>query len=261
MYKKFSLLAGLLLLSMSTVVIYKTVVKKPQKTHQSAEFPFNSPCPIESIETWLTREESTLWQEVQQAIGLSKQDCEKLKKEWYKDFKYGEMQEHERETSQKPLSQSIINQVLAILNDFNITAQQLPLRSWKDSSAAAVTDSILFINEKTFSGLPPESQKFVIGHEIQHFLYKDNSTNYVIEQYYKPAQKTLPQNHPVNKLHRFQELRADIISALHGPEYAHGYRLYIQNLAKKGENAGITHPKNSLRLTVSNNLLRTHNIA
>ena len=133
----------------------------------------------------------------------------------------------------------------------------MPLVSWNDNSIAAGTDSFLFINEREFNKLSTQAQKFIIGHEIQHYLNQDCSTNYVIKRHYRKALGSLPKDHTVNKLYRFQEIRSDIKASLQSNEYTQGYVEFTQSLMKKRENSGITHPKNSLRLSIAQELM-TH---
>lgn len=215
----------------------------------------------DSFQTWLIEEELNLWKELENTIKLSKDKCQQLKNEWYNDFQQGEQALHKSIENKAKISPHIVQRIELILKDFGITTQQLPIRQWTDKSAAAATDSALFINEQSFSQLPLKAQKFVIGHEIQHFINKDCSTNYVIERYSNEQHERLSKDHPISKLLRFQELRADIKSGLAGHDYAQGYTLYAEHLTKKGNNIGKTHPKNSLRLTISKNIATSHRLA
>ena len=204
---------------------------------------------------WLIQEEASLWSELAKTIKLSQNYFSQLKKQWYKDYQHEEKILLKEETSQRPLSQKTYELVTSILSDFNLSNRQISIKPWKDDSAAAATDTTLFINEKCFNQLQHEAQKFVIGHELQHFLHKDSSTNYVLRRHYKKNTPSDAKDHPLNKFARFHELRADIQSALHGPDYAKGYVLYLETLK---DNIGITHPKNSLRLAIGRKILNNN---
>lgn len=208
-----------------------------------------------SYNAWLEQEEIANWQELAKKVNLSHDYCNELKKQWYDDYKRGESDLQKKEGKDQPVSKATHDRITSILSDFGLATDKIPIVAWKDNSAAAATDTMLFVNEREFHKLSSEAQKFIIGHEIQHYLHKDCSTNYVLNRFYKPAQKSLPKEHPVNKFHRFQELRADIKSALKGPDYARGYVQFMEILSKKRENSGITHPKNSLRLSTGKAML------
>jgi hypothetical protein len=205
--------------------------------------------------TWLEQEESSVWKELTTKINLSYESCNRLKNQWYEDYKKGESALIKKEGKDQTISKATHDCINTILQDFGLSTQKIPLVSWVDNSAAAATDTMLFINEREFRKLSYEAQKFIIGHEIQHFLYKDCSTNYVLKRFFKGAQQSLPKEHPINKLSRFQELRADIKSALKGTDYTKGYIEFMEILSKKRENNGITHPKNSLRLSMGKTLM------
>lgn len=203
---------------------------------------------------WLQEQEKQIWDELTTTTKLSFEQCKTLKKEWYADYLVGEEKIHTQESKPTPISRETHDTINAIMGDFGISTKELPLLAWKENSAAGTTDTKLLVNERVFNKLSRAAQKFVIAHEIQHFLHKDTSTRYVIERFYKPG-KNLTQTHPLNKFYRFQEVRADVQAALKGTEYQQGYIDFIETIAKKGENQGITHPKHSLRLSMGKKLI------
>jgi hypothetical protein len=234
-----------------TAVMYRskfTATNSSQSNQLGINFLAGKPF-TESYTIWLQQEEQAIWSELSSKISLSHEECDRLRKQWDEDYKRGEENLCNKDGKNQAVSQATQNRIRTILNDFGLAAQQIPIVAWKDNSCAASTDTMLFINEREFCKLSAKSQKFIIGHEIQHYIHKDCSTNYIINRYYKAAQKNLPYQHPVNKLHRFQEIRADIKSALKSSDYAEGYVEFMEKLSKKRENNGISHPKNSLRLS------------
>ncbi len=209
---------------------------------------------------WLQDQEKQIWDEMTTTTKLTQERCSSLKNEWYQEYLQGENELLTTESKPSAISKKTHDTINAIMADFGISTKDLPLLAWKDNSAAGTTDSKLLVNERTFNKLSHQAQKFVIAHEIQHYLHKDTSTRYVIERFYKPA-KELPQDHPINKLYRFQEIRADVQAALKGQEYQQGYISFIETITKKGENKGITHPKNSVRLSMGKKLINNLPIA
>ena len=71
------------------------------------------------------------------------------------------------------------------------------------------------------------------------------------------AQENMPNitkqaNHPFNRLHRLQELRADSATITHSKLYADGQQQFLKKiLTMHGEGQGITHPKISTRLALN----------
>jgi hypothetical protein len=258
MKKKLFSQIGLVILTFTSIFLYIILYPTTQislKIDNPLGIKFSAYQSINTSYTeWLQQEEATIWNELSQKIKLSLHDCQRLKKEWYEDYQKGEKALQQKDGTKEPISKVVQERINTILHDFNISKQQLPVIGWKENFAAAATDNALFINERELCKLPIDAQKFVVGHEIQHFIHKDNSTNYVVERFTKSSTAPLAINHPVNKLSRFHELRADIKAALHGPEYAQGYVTFTEILAKKRENSGITHPKNSLRFANSKSL-------
>lgn len=203
---------------------------------------------------WLHNQENQIWDHIHSTTHISKQECLRLKEQWSDKYSCYEKDLHEAEKASKRLSTKTRKIVTAIIKDFGLRPQDIPLVSWNVDSYAAATDSALLINEELFAPLPLYVQKFLIGHELQHLIYKDTSTRYILDECYKFSD-LLPKNHPIPKLIRFQEIRADIQSALKGDEYLQGYRLFVEMIAQQGENEGLTHPKHSVRLAMANKLI------
>ncbi len=261
MNKKYiiSLLISVFIVSTSVVfTLYQYKYRIKQPTPSFLSIPIDPKKTVaESYNNWLETEEKKIWHELSSQIRLSQQECSQLKAQWYENYKNGEQKVRHSELNKHPLSTATQQRVASILADFNLS--YIPLVSWKDSSVASATDSFLFINERAFNKLSPQAQKFIIGHEVQHYIHKDCSTNYVIKRFFRKALGSLPKEHPVNKLSRFQEIRADVKSSIKNKEYAQGYVEFMQLLMKKRENSGITHPKNSLRFSIAQEL--SHNVA
>lgn len=253
--QKKSLLIFFILLLIPCIIV-KTYRKLHRNSSIKTTLSTPPPPPIKKNRwvKWLEEQEKQIWDELTTTTQLTNEQCIQLKDEWYNDYAIGETALHKAETKPIAISKKTHDTIDAILGDFGLSTKELPLAAWKDKSAAGTTDSKLLVNERTFNRLSDEAKKFVIAHEVQHFLLKDTSTRYVIERFYKPG-KELPQDHPINKLYRFQEVRADIQAALKGPAYKQGYISFVEHIAKKGENEGITHPKNSVRLSMGKKIL------
>jgi hypothetical protein len=203
---------------------------------------------------WLNKQERQIWDHIYSTTNINKQECQRLKEQRRYEYNGFEEQLHKEETSTTPLSYKTRKIVTKIIQDFGLRSHEISLLSWNVDSYAAATDSALLINEKLFAPLPLCVKKFLIGHELQHLIYKDTSTRYILDESYQSSD-TLPKNHPIMKLFRFQEIRADIQSAVKSAEYKEGYRMFIEILAQEGENEGITHPKHSVRLSMANKLI------
>jgi hypothetical protein len=107
--------------------------------------------------------------------------------------------------------------------------------------------------------LSPLSQKFSIAHELQHFIYQDNSLKRALEKLTRLDNAKLPEDHPINKLSRMLELRADFLASFKGPDYVQGYTEFLaKTLEIIGQGKGITHPKTNLRLAYAEQIKTLH---
>lgn len=209
--------------------------------------------PNKEIEAWLHDQENQIWDQIYSTTAISKQTCQKLKEQHSDSYHRYEKELHKAEKCLQHLSRKTRRIVTGIIKDFDLCPQNIPLLSWNIDSYAAATDSALLINEELFSPLPLCVKKFIIGHELQHYIFKDTSTRYILDEFYKFSE-LLSKDHPIPELIRFQEIRADIQSALKGEEYLQGYYEFIEIISQEGENEGFTHPKHSVRLAMADKL-------
>lgn len=206
--------------------------------------------------SFFQQEESRIWLLIKETLNISLSDCNKIKKNWHtyylKDSK--ELQEINKKLPE--LSKETIALIHSVMKDFEIDQDDLVILPFADYCPAAVDDYTLYINEPLFNSLTQKAQKFCIAHEFQHFILKDDSTNYVLLQHCDKDKADLPAEHPLNQISRLQELRADVRAALKGIEYAQGFKEFTQKAIEIiGEGEGSTHPKNSLRLSYAEQII------
>ena len=205
---------------------------------------------------FLKKEEVRIWETLKQDINISLTECNDIKEKWHTYYEKDSRELQDVNKNLPPLSQEIVAIVHAVMNDFSIDHNTITILPFEDYCPAAADDYSLFINESLFTLLTPAAQKFCIAHELQHFLNKDDSTNYVLLQHYTEEKENVPFDHPLNQISRLQELRADLGAALKNDEYALGFKEFIQTaLEIVGDGPGTTHPKNSLRLSYADLLL------
>lgn len=206
----------------------------------------------EDILSWLENEEKSIWENLEKTIHLSYNQCQSLKKdtinEYYDDL---DIVAENYILDGSPLSLQAVSFVQSIMKDFNIDAKQLSVKPCNFGTAAAATDEFIMIDEKALNKLSAKAKKFVVGHELIHYLHKDHSTNFFVKKFAKKSGLNMddPSN-PVNKLFRFQELRADIISSFKNKDYAQGNIVFFnQHIKSYGKKSGPPcHPESSLRL-------------
>lgn len=152
----------------------------------------------------------------------------------------------------KPLSSKTTNTITQICNDFSIPMDSITIVPYIDDSIspACVIDTMLFVDEELLQQFPKNAQYFVLGHELQHVRFKDHFLGYIAEHNMPHITKQI--NHPFNRLHRLQELRADSATITHSKVYADGHQEFLKNiLTMHGEGKGITHPTIATRLALN----------
>lgn len=213
------------------------------------------------IIAWLENEEKAVWSELEKSLNLSYSKCKKLQK--LNRAAYQEDLEivKNKYISPKNLSCETISCIESIMKDFNIDPTQLPIVGCNHGSAAAATDEFILVDEEMFNELDLKAKKFVVGHELTHFLHQDHSTNFIVREFAKKCNLSEDgQFNPVNRLFQFQELRADIVSALKGEDYAHGtIHFFNSHIEKQGPESGPPcHPTSSLRLNLGTKIAAIH---
>lgn len=195
---------------------------------------------------YYTQDLQELEQEAWDELGITKEECMKIKQELYADY----MQDLENIKNEYAcegiVSTPTCELVQSVVDDFGLDATNLELVPWDLESAAAATDTVFFINEEMLKQHSPEAQRFIIGHEIQHVIHQDHSTQFTLRTI---GRELSISTDSFNALSRFFETRADTLTALKNDDYAHGKIKCMQkNLELLGENAGLSHPKTSSRL-------------
>ena len=208
----------------------------------------------EALLSWLDEEETRVWNELEQTLGVSKELCLSRKAALHDTYEQGAKQLQKNSAELPPLAPATVELVKNVLHDFNISEDSIAILPFADSYPASADDYSVFINEEFFNMLSPLAQKFCIGHELQHFLFKDDSTSHVLEQVTTPEMEESFE-HPISQLSRIQELKADLYAAFGGAEYTRGYNEFFKiALEVIGDHKVPTHPMNSLRLTYAQHL-------
>lgn len=210
----------------------------------------------ETYKTFLKGEETRIWGLLKEVLNMSQDECNAKKIQWQSYYANDAKELQDLNRNLPPLSSDTLKVVKGVLQDFNIAEDAIVILPFEDFCPAAADDCSLFINETLFNQLSPDAQKFCIAHELQHFLNKDDSTNYVLLQHCDQDKSELSAEHPIQQISRLQELRADLGAAAKNDEYAQGFKEFI-NIALEivGDGPGTTHPKNTLRLSYAEKLI------
>lgn len=245
-----SLTLLLMALGIGTVSFYLYKVYKPTNTAPvTANNTASTTHPADLFKAQLKQEECAIWQELA-ALGISKERYEaeyaKLRKEFLKD---------DVPFSDKKVSASTQQLIVDLLKKNNINPKTIQIRGWNDFSPAAASEKVIYVNEKRFNKLSKESQLFTINHEIQHIINKDTCRRFVVESILgKEVGQICEKNHPLCKLSRLHERRADIHAVFSTPNMSKAYITFAKENLKLGDTPGITHPKNSDRLTLAHTI-------
>jgi len=200
---------------------------------------------------WLTQEETALWKDVENLTGISFDECKTLRAEF--------QQAHDKESAdlikQLSLNKDVSPHIKEIIESVvrDLGCQPLEIISCEYPVAAATHGPVVFVNEEIFNTMSTLAQKFVVGHEIIHILLQDDETRFVFKNKgFFTNEKSL--EYAMNKLYRFQELRADMLAALTNADYAQGYNEYVHNALSRRDGEEITelfYPTYALRQTTS----------
>ncbi|MGE0206485.1 MAG: hypothetical protein AB7R69_01405 [Candidatus Babeliales bacterium] len=202
----------------------------------------------------LTQELDCVWKAFEK-IGITKKRYEDAKNNYRNqylrsDFPGGSIQVSDQ-------TKQFVN---GILKELGVDPATITITGWDDISPAAATEHIIYINEKEFSNYSLPARRFIIGHEIQHILHKDNWSRYSLEllcnnEVEKMAGK---KDHPLCQYSRFKEKRADVTMATTSKEWAEGYLAFAKEWHKRaGDNPGVTHPLNKDRVALAQDIV-TH---
>ncbi len=199
---------------------------------------------------WLDNEEEAIWNELYKTLNVSFEQFESLKKEnlaAYNDSNVSMIKDY---GSGQNVSQLTINFIHDIIQELGLNPNEIMIVAWNLNSAAAATDTLLFVNEEILNKLSLHAKKYAIGHELIHLIKKDHSTKFFIGKInYSITSDTINMDNPCNKLSRFQEFRADILSCFKGLEYAQGScEFFKEYITLYGNTQNPSHPLSSLRL-------------
>ena len=183
---------------------------------------------------------------------IDKDNFDKLFEQHSAPYKRQISQAQNQMPSGPQLSTKTTSTISKVCSDFNIPLHTFKIVPYIDDSIspACVIDDILFVDDELLQQFPEQAQYFVLGHELQHVHFKDHFLGYI-------AQENMPNitkqaNHPFNRLHRLQELRADSATITHSKRYADGQQQFLKKiLTIHGEGQGITHPKIATRLALN----------
>lgn len=208
----------------------------------------------------LKQEEDAIWQELA-TLGLSREHFEQEHKQLYPMYLEagGNFASGDVTKQTKLFIQDVLKQIA-------IDPSNIEIYNFSYNMPAASTDRHLYVNESIFNGLAKTSKTFIIAHEVQHILHKDHSTRFIIGHLLGTRTQTLANegaiNHPLLKLVRFQEKRADIEAALCNKDLCLMFYDFAQEqLQLIGDTTGLTHPKTSERLKIAQNLATHMNIS
>ncbi len=200
---------------------------------------------------WLASEEKKVWHDVTALTGITYDECKKLVQEY--------LPTHAKETeglkkqlsTGKEVAPHVREVIETVIHDLG--CQPLEIISCTYPVAAATHGPIVLVNEEIFNTMPTLAQKFVVAHEISHIFLQDDEIRSVLRSKgFAPNEESL--DYAINKLYRFQELRADMLAALTSLEYAKGYTEYVHNALGRRDNEEITelfYPTYVLRQTTS----------
>jgi hypothetical protein len=199
---------------------------------------------------WLDEEEKNLWQAIETTYNISKEDC----KLFGADIQEPAVEHYNFSPETK-------NLIATVLADFGIEKATI-IGSNPNSTTATSYRSTVCVNEKKLLRHSIVGQKYIIAHELQHLHNQDAIIGTALEVLLekKGLSKSNDPKHPANKMSRFFELRADIQTAIHSPDYAQGLFQAMNIFKKNGINLGISHPKIALRQQVAKNIMKAHTL-
>lgn len=123
-----------------------------------------------------------------------------------------------------------------------------------DVGWARADDTTLFFNTARIRNRTENARKFIIAHELSHFIHRDVGLRTHMKLYLgaqEDAHKLL-----VNKWYQLQELRADIQAAMQGISFAQGYLDFAHTLdCTSSDDAQDVHPADAKRLALARALL------
>jgi hypothetical protein len=200
----------------------------------------------ESFLTLLNEQEKALWDCLKEEEGVSQKDFAYYTNLYASDY---EKKEKERVEFRRrgSASQKLRTLIRGILCEFSIDPRTITIVPYDGNEAAALTNFI-FVNEDKLKSYDEKTQRWIIAHEIIHLLKGDCLRTTILKILFE--EKFKDPEHVVNRMMRFEEMRADLLSSLNGKEYAEGCIGFLDKHIQEGADlhSYATHPEYSLRL-------------
>lgn len=216
--------------------------------------PTHSACPehfIHHVDTLM----SSTWQTMESTSGICLGDCQEFLDEYGHEIK-DSIQRSIRRSSKKlaPITPETLGYIHEILNDCQISPASITITPFNgQGSPAAADDYTLYIDETDFKSYCPQTQKFLIAHEMSHLKNKDHSIESAIESLIE--HKTKDYRKAMSLFSHSTEFRADVNAMLKGIEYTRGGIKFFENLIERyGDTKNSTHPRPSDRLKIARDI-------
>jgi len=200
---------------------------------------------------------STVIEDYLNKQGLDKQTVTQLRTKYAKEYKKDLAQRVSAWPAVRPLKGPLLEQLVFLCNYIGI-ANTPAFYSFAEDTYAIATDDALYINQTQLKRLPAAAQLFVLAHELGHCFFKDDSLGFIADLKIRTTHSIESAQHPVNALHRLQEVRADQFALQKSPLFAFGATQFNKYMLKSfhgKDTPGITHPKHIKRLEMAENAL------
>ncbi len=198
---------------------------------------------------------SNTWQQLEASAGITPDDCHEFLCEYGPKFKKdGEKTNRRRLKQFGPIQNDVVSLIHDVLEDFSIDPQAINLIPYDGhGSPAAADDYNMYIDQENLATFSPEAQRFVIAHEISHYLAKDHSIESALSNLVDYSDKA--QKKSMHTFARSTEFRADINAMLKGDEYTIGAIAFFNELIDRyGDEPCATHPRPSDRLKIAHDM-------
>lgn len=203
---------------------------------------------------------ASTWHELVHSAGITPSDCHEFLGEYGPKFKLATERSNKRKTKKfAPISHHTISLIYEILMDFSIARQAISLVPFNgQGSPAAADDYTIYIDEENLATFSDEAQRFVIAHEIAHYIFKDHSLESALSNLVDYKNKV--QKKCMHTFARSTEFRADIHAMLKGEDYTKGAIIFFNELIERyGDDPCATHPKPSDRLKIAQDMVLMYN--
>lgn len=210
----------------------------------------------ESFLMLLDEQEKALWDCLNKEEGFSQDDFA-----YYTNFYAAGYERKERENAAScckgSFSQKLRVLISEVLCEFNIDPKKITIVPYEGFSEASVLTHFIFVNEDRLKKFDEKTQRWIIAHEVVHLLKKDGMRTAILHTLFE--KKLQDPNHVVNRMSRFEEMRADLLSSLNGKAYAEGCIDFLGKNVEVGADLHTysMHPEFSLRLKTAQRVYDT----